>query len=110
MEDDDFDPPPLYSTIYVRWDHPENTTGLSHYIVAWIPVNDDEGRIEELEKTSDPILYDPRNISVATYIYNITQGECYDVRVVSVDDRESKTYSNFIQVRTCKIQIFIQKF
>ena len=90
-----------HSTIYVTWNHPENTTSFSYYMASWNPVGDVQ-RIEEKEKTSEPIPYNPNEGPLAIYIFDITQGESYNVQVISVDDEGMQVYSVPTHVQTCE--------
>ena len=95
------------SYIYARWEHPNDITNLNHYLILWTVIGDDGDRIEQEEEMSDPIPYNSSEGIVLRHIYNIVQGECYDVRVVSVTSQEMRTYSEFLRIQTRKKENFV---
>ena len=91
------------SGIDVRWRH-GGIGDRTYDVVSWIPIGDDGERIEELEQFSDSIPFNPEIEAPLLNVTNITQGECYDVRVISFDVGETPTYSDFKRVQTRKKQ------
>ena len=97
------------SYIYAEWKHSNDSIGLIYYVVSWTPIGNDGDRIEQQEKKSDHIPYNSNNDSVQIYIYDIIQGECYDVRVTSVYQQEMQTHSKFERVQSSKMKDFVHR-
>ena len=91
-----------HSCIYVKWNHPNDTRDLWHYLVSWTLVGKNGERIEEQEQFSNAIPYDPSEFFIERDIDDIIQGECYDVKVVSVGIQGVQIHSPFNRVQTCK--------